>query len=83
MFSGDKKTFGLTLLGAILGPYLGITFSLISIEYTKVAVASTIMATVPIIMLPLVKIVYREDLSWRAYVGAFIAVGGVAILFLR
>ncbi|HTP13798.1 MAG TPA: DMT family transporter, partial [Bacteroidota bacterium] len=80
---GDRKTFGLTLLGAILGPYLGITFSLLSIEHTKVAVASTIMATVPIIMLPLVRIVYRENLRWRAYAGAFVAVGGVAILFLR
>ncbi len=83
IMTGDRKTFGLTLLGAILGPYLGITFSLLSIEHTKIAVASTIMATVPIIMLPLVRIVYREDLRWQAYAGAFIAVGGVAILFLH
>ncbi len=83
MFLADKKAFGLTLLGAILGPYLGITFSLISIEYAKVAIAATIMATVPIIMLPLVKLIYKEDLTWRAYVGAFVTVGGVAILFLR
>jgi drug/metabolite transporter (DMT)-like permease len=81
--SHDKRTFGLTLLGSILGPYLGITFSLLSIEHTNVAIASTIMATVPIIMLPLVKIIYKENLSWRAYAGAFVAVGGVAILFLR
>ncbi len=82
-FSSDKKAMGLTLLGAILGPYLGITFSLISIEHVKIAVAATIMATVPIIMLPLVKIIYREKLTWRAYAGAFVTVAGVAILFLR
>ncbi len=83
LVAGDRKTLGLTLLGAILGPYFGITFSLISIEHTEIAIASTIMATVPIIMLPLVKIGYNESLSWRAYAGAFVAVGGVAILFLH
>jgi drug/metabolite transporter (DMT)-like permease len=41
------------------------------------------MATVPIMMLPLVKYIQKEVLSWRAIVGAFVAVGGVAILFLR
>jgi drug/metabolite transporter (DMT)-like permease len=78
----DKKVFGLTLLGAILGPYLGITFSLIAIAHTKVAVAATIMAVVPIIMLPLMKIIYKEILNRRAYAGAIIAVAGVALLFL-
>jgi drug/metabolite transporter (DMT)-like permease len=77
----QKKAFGLTFLGAILGPYLGITFSLIAIAHSEVAIAATIMAVVPIIMLPLVKIIYKEVLNWRAYAGAFIAVAGVAILF--
>ncbi len=82
-FRRDRKALGLTFLGAVLGPYIGITCSLISIEYTKVAVAATIMATVPMIMLPLVRIVYREKLTWRAYAGAVVTVAGVAILFLR
>lgn len=82
IYSAHRKAFGLTLLGAILGPYCGITFSLIAIAHTKVGIAATIMATVPIIMLPLMKLIYRENLSWRAYAGAFVAVGGVGILFL-
>jgi drug/metabolite transporter (DMT)-like permease len=83
IFSGQRTAFGLTLLGAILGPCLGITFSLIAVAHAKVAIAATIMATVPIIMLPLVKLIYDEDLNWRAYSGALIAVIGVGILFLR
>jgi drug/metabolite transporter (DMT)-like permease len=81
IFQFERKVFGLTLLGAILGPCLGITFSLIAIAHSKVAVAATIMAIVPIIMLPLVRILYKEILNWRAYAGAVIAVTGVAILF--
>jgi drug/metabolite transporter (DMT)-like permease len=83
VYSGDIKALGATIIGTILGPYLGITFSLISIEYTKVGIASTLMAMVPVLMLPLVKFYYKEKLSWRAISGAFFAVGGVAILFLR
>ncbi len=83
IYSNDRKALFATIIGTILGPFLGITFSLISIEYTKVGIASTLMAMVPVIMLPLVRYYYKESLSWRAISGAFLAVGGVAILFLR
>jgi drug/metabolite transporter (DMT)-like permease len=83
MFSQDKRAFYLTALGSVLGPFLGISFSLIAIEYTNVGVAATIMAITPILMLPLVRFIYKEKLTLRAILGAFIAVAGVAILFLR
>ncbi len=79
----DPRALRLTTVGAILGPYFGITLSLISIEYTKVGIAATLMATVPILMLPLVRFLYHERLSRKAIAGAFIAVAGVAALFLR
>jgi drug/metabolite transporter (DMT)-like permease len=41
------------------------------------------MALVPIMMLPTVWILFREKLTWRAIVGACIAVAGVGILFFR
>ncbi len=82
-FSSDKRALMLTIGGAIFGPYLGITFSLIAITYTKVGIAATLMATVPILMLPLVRIIYKERLTWHAVLGACVAVAGVAILFLR
>ncbi len=83
IFWRDKRALLLTIGGAVFGPYLGITFSLIAIMYTKVGIAATLIATVPILMLPLVRLVYKEPLSWHAVVGACVAVGGVAILFLR
>jgi drug/metabolite transporter (DMT)-like permease len=83
IFSKDKKALGFTTAGSILGPYLGITFSLIAVANTKVGIAATIMATSPIIMLPMIKYFYKEKLSWISITGAFVAVAGVAILFLR
>lgn len=83
VFSRDKKAFWLTIGGSIAGPFLGITFSLIAISHTKVGIASTIMALPPVLMLPMVKYFYNEKLSIRSISGAFVAVAGVAILFLR
>jgi drug/metabolite transporter (DMT)-like permease len=82
-FARDRRALTLTAVGSILGPFLGISFSLIAVAHTNVGVAATLMATVPIIMLPILRFVYREVLSWEAFAGAFIAVAGVAILFLR
>ncbi|MDI6803542.1 MAG: DMT family transporter [Bacteroidota bacterium] len=81
-FLADKQAFKYTVLGALMGPYFGITFSLIAISHTKVGIAATIMAIVPILMLPLVKYFYKETITKRAVVGAFVAVAGVALLFL-
>lgn len=83
LYKGNSKAFTATLLGTVFGPYLGITFSLIAIANTKVGIAATLMSTMPILMLPLVKYFYKEKLSWKAITGAFIAVAGIAILFLR
>jgi drug/metabolite transporter (DMT)-like permease len=83
VFSSDRHAFRLTIIGAVMGPILGVTCSLLAIQYTEVGIASTIMAIVPILMLPVLYWLYREKLTWRAYAGAVAAVGGVAVLFLR
>lgn len=83
LFNKNKSALGVTLIGTILGPFLGITFSLIAIENTKVGIAATLMSTMPIIMLPMVRYIYKESLSWRAISGAVVAVIGVALIFLR
>ena len=82
VFKDDKKALLFTAVGAILGPYFGITLSIVSITYAKVGIASTLMATSPILMLPMVRYYYKEKLSWISILGAFIAVGGIALLFL-
>ncbi len=83
VFAADPRALGFTAVGAFIGPFLGITFSLVAVANTKVGIAATLMATVPILMLPMIRFVQKERLSWKAVAGAFIAVAGVAILFLR
>jgi len=82
VYTKDTKALWATLVGTVLGPVLGITGSLIAIANAQIGIASTLMSTMPIIMLPIVRYYYKEKLGWRAIVGASIAVAGVAILFL-
>lgn len=77
----DALTF--IIIGSFIGPFLGITFSLIAVANTYVGIASTLMSTVPILMLPLIKYYYKEKLSLLSILGALIAVIGIAILFLK
>ncbi len=83
VFNEDRRALRLTIAGAILGPCLGITFSLIAVSHTSVGIAATLMATSPIMMLPMAKMIQKETLTWKAITGALVAVAGVAILFLR
>ncbi|MCC6548905.1 MAG: DMT family transporter [Ignavibacteriaceae bacterium] len=83
LFREQVTAFKFTLAGAIMGPFLGITASLIAISTAKVGIASTLMSIVPVTMLPLVYIFYKEKIPVKGIIGAVIAVAGVAILVLR
>ncbi|GJQ61201.1 MAG: membrane protein [Melioribacteraceae bacterium] len=83
VYKNDPVAFKHTIWASILGPYLGITASLLAVAHTKVGIAATLMATMPILMLPISKYYYKEKLTWKAILGAFIAVGGVSLLFIN
>jgi drug/metabolite transporter (DMT)-like permease len=68
--------------GTVVGPYLGVWSSLVAVQLTFVGIASTLMATTPIIMLPLARWLYKEHISPRAVAGTLLSVAGVSILFL-
>jgi drug/metabolite transporter (DMT)-like permease len=78
----DRRAMKLTSTGAFIGPFLGVWFSMIAVTYIHVGIAQTIMALMPVIVIPMVWILYREKTSWLGIVGAIVAVLGVGILFL-
>ena len=69
-------------MGALVGPFLGVWLSLVSIQHTSVGIASTLMSLAPIFLLPVGKIIFKEPIGWRAIVGTILAIGGVAMLFM-
>ena len=69
-------------LGAFFGPFLGVSFSLIAIKYADTGIAATIMALVPVLIIPPSMIIYKEKVTLKEAAGAVLAVGGVAMFFL-
>ena len=78
----DRRGVGFTIAGAIAGPVLGVSFSLLAVQRIEVGVASTLMALPPLFLLPLSYVVFKDRFGWGAVAGTFVAVFGVAILFL-
>jgi drug/metabolite transporter (DMT)-like permease len=68
-------------LGSLLGPFIGVWFSLAAVQLTEVGIASTLMGLVPIFMLPIGYFVFKERFGWQAVAGTVVAVAGVAMLF--
>jgi drug/metabolite transporter (DMT)-like permease len=71
------------IFGAFFGPVMGVSASLLAIQHAEVGVASTIMALPPVIMLPISYFFYKEKLNWQSIAGTLVAIGGVALLFLK
>jgi drug/metabolite transporter (DMT)-like permease len=84
VWAGIKNGKGmlLTSVGAVFGPFLGVSFSLVAIQNTNTGVAATIMSIVPVLIIPPAVILFKERVNLKEIIGAVIAVGGVALLFL-
>lgn len=79
----DRKTLTPISIGAFLAAFLGVSFSLLAVQHTTTGVASTIMAIVPVLIIPPAVLIFKEKVSLKEVVGAFITVSGVAVLFIR
>jgi drug/metabolite transporter (DMT)-like permease len=71
-----------TTMGAFFGPFLGVSFSLISIKYTEAGIASTIMALVPVLIILPAVVLYKQKVTFTEVAGAIISVAGVALFFI-
>ncbi len=78
----NKKGMRATFFGAIFGPFVGVSLSLMAVQYTNTSIASTIMATTPVIILIPYKFIYKKKISLIEVLGAIISVAGVSLFFL-
>ena len=71
-----------TTLGSFFGPFVGVSLSLYAVQHTKVGIAATIIALVPIFIIPPSMLFKKEKIGPLDVVGAILAVGGSALLFI-
>lgn len=77
----DAEAMKPTAVGAMAGPFLGVGLSLLAVQLAATGVAASLMATTPILMLPVVWL-RGEKVGVAGLLGALLAVGGVAMLLL-
>ncbi len=78
----NRPAFRAIIAGTIVGPFLGIWFSLVAVQLAPVGVAATLMALPPVILIPLGYFFYNERVSRRGVLGTVLAFAGVALIFL-
>ncbi len=78
----NGKAMALAAGGAIMGPFLGVWLSLVAVRMINAGVAATLNSMTPVFVIPVVMFYYREKVSLRAFLGAVVAVSGVAVLLL-
>jgi drug/metabolite transporter (DMT)-like permease len=77
-----RSGLGFTALGAFVGPFVGVGLSLVAVKHVAAGVAATIISIVPVLIIPFVIVIHHEHVSWRATLGALVAVTGVGMIFL-
>ena len=78
----DRKGLTVATATTIFGPFVGVGFSLMAVQFTAAGIASTLMAMTPIIILLPSYWLFHEKITWRAFLGAVISVVGVSLFFL-
>ncbi len=78
----DRKGMTVATATTIFGPFVGVGFSLMAVQYTSAGIASTLMALTPIIIILPSYWLFRQRITWRAVLGAIISVLGVSLFFL-
>jgi drug/metabolite transporter (DMT)-like permease len=78
----NKPAMKRIVLGSVFGPFLGVSFSLLAVQHTRAGIAATIMAIVPVLIIPPAVILFKEKVNWKEIAGAIITVGGIMLFFL-
>jgi len=77
-----RRVMATILYGAFIGPFLGVILCMIAVRHCHAGVVTTILSTMPVLVLPLVILFHKEKVSYRAAAGAVLSVAGVAMLVL-
>ena len=76
----NTRAVAYTIAGSVIGPFLGVSLSLLVLHYLSAGVASTFLSLVPVCIIPFSIFLHKEYVSLRAMAGAVIAVFGIYLL---
>ncbi|MDF9829525.1 DMT family transporter [Parabacteroides sp. PF5-6] len=78
----DRKAMASATGGTFFGPFIGVSLSLMAVQYTEAGIASTLMALTPILILAPSYFFFKQKITLREVIGAVISVLGVSLFFI-
>ena len=78
----DWRGMAAMLIAVFSGPFIGVGFSLMAVQYTAAGIASTLMALTPILILWPSHKLFGQPITSRNILGAIISCIGVSLFFL-
>lgn len=81
-FRWSWRLFGVIVLTAWGSTYMGIWLQQTALKYTQTGIATTLLATSPLFILPIARIM-GETVSTRAILGVIVAIAGIAVMSIR
>jgi drug/metabolite transporter (DMT)-like permease len=78
---GQRRIALYVLLGTILGPVIGVWLALTSFQLAPLGVATTLQSLMPIFLIPVSFVVFKERITGRMVLGTLIAIVGSVLLF--
>lgn len=78
----DSKGMKAALGATLFGPFIGVSFSLMAVQYTEAGIASTLMALTPIFILWPSRMLFKNKITLKEVLGAIISVIGVSLFFI-
>lgn len=77
----NPRALGMLMIAAILGPIVGVWFSLVAIQNSPIGIATTLSSLTPIFIIPIAYFIFKDKVSKQSLIGTLIAVGGSTLLF--
>lgn len=78
----DRKGMIVAFVMTIFGPFVGVSLSLMAVQYTAAGIAQTIMATTPILIMAPSYFLFHQKITWKEILGAIISIIGVSLFFV-
>lgn len=78
----DRKGMSFAALTTFFGPFLGVSLSLMAVQYAKAGIASTLMALTPVLIIVPYALINKQRITAKEVIGTLITITGVALFFL-
>ena len=78
----DRKGVRAAILTTLFGPVLGVSLSLMAVQYARAGIASTLMALTPVLIILPYAIIHKQRVKPKELLGVAVSMLGVAMFFL-